>query len=67
MYKGICSSGCPAGTYLYSVTSSCVECNSKCKECDGPNATDCTACSSPLVKQGRECLDNCNEGYVVVD
>ena len=39
-----------------------MECHESCKECDGPNANDCTSCFSPTPHLNSGSCETCPDG-----
>ena len=53
--SGECVSHCPLdGFYLEPTNRTCLPCHDSCRQCRGPRATECTACSpNPCVLAGK--------------
>ena len=73
LHGGTCLAACPAGLYE-DKGGACQPCHGTCTACNGPNATDCTACDpigtgafligrDPLMYlKGGRCTDECGAG-----
>ena len=62
-YNFKCYQSCLNGTYNNNYK--CEDCHPGCRECEGPNNTNCISCSSPnkFLKFGN-CVDSCkNDSY----
>ena len=60
-----CSDSCPAGYGGNSSTNTCVQCDTSCSTCSGPNNNQCSACNSGYFLQpgSTTCLlDSCPDG-----
>ncbi|EAR91543.2 REJ domain protein (macronuclear) [Tetrahymena thermophila SB210] len=54
---------CYSGYYYNQPTNECLQCNSQCANCDGPNSNNCLSCNSGLYYQQttKECVKSCNK------
>ena len=62
---GRCIEGCPTGTFE-DASGACLACAGTCSSCEGPAATQCTACDPIGVNaflQDGACLLSCSAGY----
>ena len=60
-----CSDSCPAGYGGESATNTCVQCDTSCSDCTGPNPDQCSTCNLEFFLQpsGTICLSTCPAGY----
>ncbi len=45
------------------ILNECKPCDESCKTCSGPEETSCNECKNNLVKQGKYCVSQCNDGF----
>ena len=59
-----CASGCIPGYWGDTSSNTCVQCNTSCSGCTGPNNNQCSTCNSGYFLQpsGTGCLDSCPNG-----
>lgn len=59
-----CITACDPPNYVESATRNCKACESTCKSCNGPDASDCLTCSdtgaTPYYTDVGTCVDNCS-------
>ena len=78
LHGGTCLDACPSGLFE-DKSGACQPCDTTCTACNGPNATDCTACDpigttaylygrDPLTfLKGGACLVGCGVGFYADD
>jgi len=61
LHEGQCVQDCPS--YFYAEDKHCFPCHAACKDCDGPDLDDCTACTiESFVLYSGMCFEECPEG-----
>lgn len=61
LHEGKCVQECPS--QFYPEDKHCFPCHADCKDCNGPDSDDCTACISSLfVLYNGMCFEECPEG-----
>ncbi|XP_021397203.2 proprotein convertase subtilisin/kexin type 5 isoform X2 [Lonchura striata] len=61
LHDGKCVQECPS--HFYPEEKHCFPCHADCKDCNGPNSDDCTACTFSLfVLYNGMCFKECPEG-----
>lgn len=61
LHKGKCVQECPS--HFYPEDKHCFPCHADCKDCNGPDSDDCTACTFSLsVLYNGMCFEECPEG-----
>ena len=60
-YNFECIPNCFSGTYNDNTT--CRDCHPDCKECNGPNNSDCILCADDRFNYLGICVSNCPRGY----
>ncbi|XP_017941456.2 proprotein convertase subtilisin/kexin type 5 isoform X4 [Manacus vitellinus] len=61
LHEGKCVQECPS--HFYAEDKHCFPCHADCKDCNGPDSNDCTACTFSLfVLYNGMCFEECPEG-----
>ncbi|NXB01917.1 PCSK5 convertase, partial [Cnemophilus loriae] len=61
LHEGTCVQKCPS--HFYPEDKHCFPCHADCKDCNGPDPDDCTACTFSLfVLYNGMCFEECPEG-----
>ncbi|CAG9329240.1 unnamed protein product [Blepharisma stoltei] len=63
IYDYYCYDKCPSGTVKSGIT--CVDCNSKCSECQG-NSNTCISCKSGYYLYNNNCISSCPSDTTIV-
>ncbi|EAR88128.2 zinc finger lsd1 subclass family protein (macronuclear) [Tetrahymena thermophila SB210] len=58
-----CVANCDQNQYKDSTTVQCLDCDSSCQSCSGPQNTQCLSCSQSLYLDQNMCKSNCQDGY----
>jgi len=57
-YDGTCQDSCPDGYFQNKANYICTLCDTACETCNGPDSTDCLACSSDF--ETMNCYSDCS-------
>ncbi|XP_076043694.1 extracellular matrix organizing protein FRAS1-like [Oratosquilla oratoria] len=67
LQQGICVQECHPGFYPHPTELRCVECDTRCLTCSGPNHDECLSCPPEMtLKQrssGAQCVDRCRRRH----
>ncbi|KCV70203.1 TKL protein kinase [Fonticula alba] len=61
-----CIEACPSGQYVKDAPAtgpSCQMCSGECRQCNGPQPDDCTACPEGYFLEGGRCVGTCSPRY----
>lgn len=56
-----CITSCPEGLYAEKETSTCMKCDSRCKDCSESPST-CVSCNAPQILFNDQCINQCPTG-----